>query len=180
MDVSLVVAVGRNRVIGNGGRIPWWSQLPADMKHFRELTLYHPVIMGRKTMESIVKPLPERLNIVLAHSNHVWDGFVSVKTPDEAIHFAQVTWKYLGGFWAGASARINQREEVLVIGGGEIYRLFLDNAARIYMTLVDAEFLGDTFFPELPSDIWEETGIKTYSADERNKYRYSFVEFRRK
>lgn len=183
IDISLVVALGENLVIGKKGKIPWWGQLPADMKHFRELTLYHPVIMGRKTMESLGESLSKRANIVLTRSDKIWAGFISIRDIERAIHFGEIEWEILSRELYRkfpANPDLNTRREILVIGGGEIYRLFLDVATRIYATLVGAKFYGDTFFPELPSNIWEESGVKTHSPDEENKYCYSFVEFRRR
>lgn len=131
-------------------------------------------------MESLgMKPLPGRINIVMTHSNHVWDGFVSANTLDEAIISARNGWRIVsqyGKLFKG----LNKRKEILVIGGEEIYKLFLNRAVRIYATLIDAEFHGDRVFPELSTRVWEENGVEMHPADEANRFRYSFVEFRRR
>jgi dihydrofolate reductase len=142
--VSLVVAVSRNGVIGRDGGLPW--HISSDLKRFKEITLGKPVIMGRKTWESLPRrPLPGRLNIVISRrEGFLGDGAVVVKTAEAALA-------------AGAGAA-----EICVIGGGEIYRLFLDRADRIYLTKVDLSVEGDTRFPELDSATWEEVAKEVH------------------
>ena len=138
--ISLVVAAARNGVIGKDGALPW--RLPSDLKRFRTLTMGKPVIMGRKTWESLpeqVRPLPGRLNIVLTRQpGYVASGAVVAATLEESLRLA-----------ADAT-------EIMVIGGGDIYRLFIDRAERIHLTEVDAEPDGDTWFMPLDPAIWRE------------------------
>jgi dihydrofolate reductase len=134
--ISLVYARSRNGVIGAGGGLPW--HIPSDLKRFKETTLGKPVIMGRKTWDSLRrKPLPGRLNIVLTQA----DGFVAegaevARSLDEAI------------------TRAGHAPEICVIGGGEIYSMFLTRADRIYETVVDLDVSGDTFGPQLQAEEW--------------------------
>lgn len=133
MIVSLIVAMARNRVIGIGGRLPW--HFSEDLKYFKRLTMSKPIIMGRKTFESIGKPLPGRVNIVVTRNqNYAAEGVTVVGSLQSAI------------------AHVADFEEVFVIGGEEIFKLALPAAHRVYLTVIDAEFEGDTFFPHLPSD----------------------------
>lgn len=125
--------MAENRVIGRGSRIPW--DLPDDRGRFRELTWGRPVIMGRKTFETLEKPLPGRLNIVLTRRrDHRPDGCLAAPDP------------------AGALALAGDADEVFVCGGEEIYRLFMPLADRIHLTLIHREFEGDVLFPEIPPD----------------------------
>jgi dihydrofolate reductase len=157
MIISLVVAAAKNNVIGMGGEMPW--HLPEDMKHFKNITWAMPVIMGRKTFETLKKPLAGRKNIVITRQQG-WhaDGTIVVKNLDDALFIA-----------SEADAK-----EVFVIGGGEIYRLAFERAKRIYLTWVNAEPEGDTFFPELNTSIWRLISQKDHEPDEKNKYAYSF------
>lgn len=160
MIISLIAAVANNGVIGNGNTLLW--KLPADMKRFRALTIGKPVIMGRKTYESIGRPLPERMNIILTRDKgYHKDGCEIAYSPEEALQ------------------RCAGREEAMVIGGGEIYKLFLPRANRIYLTLVDHHFDGDTYFPKLPKAEWQEISRESHGPDERNPYSYSFVVWER-
>jgi len=136
--VSLVAALARNRVIGAGDRLPW--HLPEDLKHFKHLTMGAPVIMGRKTHESIGRPLPGRRNIVVTRQASArWDGCEVARSLDDAIALA------------------GDAPEAFVIGGAELYRLALPRADRLYLTLIDADYQGDTFFPEFDPACWRET-----------------------
>lgn len=154
--LSLVVAVGENNEIGKGGKMPW--HLPADLKHFKALTLGKPVIMGRKTFEAIGKPLPERRNIVVTRNS----GFHAPGCETAAS-------------LTDALVLVSGTPEVMVIGGGEIYREALLRAQRIYLTRVHARFDADTFFPQLDPADWRETARVDHAADERNSYAYSFI-----
>lgn len=155
MIISLVAAVANNGVIGKGNTLLW--KLPADMKRFRALTIGKPVIMGRKTCESIGRPLSDRINIILTRDkNFAPEGCIVVHSIEEALEKAV-------GY-----------EEAMVIGGGEIYKLFLPRANRIYLTLVDHHFDGDTYFPELSRAEWREISHENYGPDEKNPYPYSF------
>ncbi len=144
--IALVVAAAENNVIGHHGQLPW--HIPADLKHFRKLTTGHPVIMGRKTWDDIYarlgKPLKDRTNIVLTRNGRDFpEGVMRAASADEAL--AQ----------AGA-------HEVMVIGGAEIYKLFLPLAERIHLTRVFQKPQGDTFFPELDPNEWREQDRETF------------------
>lgn len=155
MDISIIVAADENGVIGRGNQLPW--RLSADMKHFRELTMGKPVVMGRKTHESIGKPLPGRHNIVITRTaGLVIEGCTVVTSLDEAIDAA------------------GDVDEIMIIGGAEIYRESLGLANRIYLTRVHSAVEGDAHFPEIDYDEWVETSIESHAPDERNEYPYSF------
>ena len=156
MIISFVVAMGRNRVIGKNNAIPW--NMPADIKHMRKLTEGKPLIMGRKTHESIGRPLPNRKNIILTRDrNYKSRGCVVVHTLEEALKAAE-----------GA-------EEVIIFGGEDIYRIFLPKADKMYLTIIDNDFEGDAYFPEYNKKEWKEVGREEHEADEENKFRYTFV-----
>ncbi|MBM3416280.1 MAG: type 3 dihydrofolate reductase [Bacteroidetes bacterium] len=157
MTISLVVAAATNHTIGKDGKMPW--HLPNDMKHFRNITWGMPVVMGRKTFESLGKALPGRKNIVISRQPG-WkaDGTVAVQSIEDALFVAKET----------------DAKEVMVIGGGEIYRALFDRAKRIYLTRVEAEPDGDTFFPSLNPGQWYLTSQKNHEADEKNAFNYSF------
>jgi dihydrofolate reductase len=157
--VSLVVAMAHNNVIGRDNGLPW-QRLPEDLKHFKTVTLGKPVLMGRKTFESIGKPLPGRTNLVLTRDGG-WksNGVVAVHSVSEAQALA-------GNEWSG-------------IGGAEIYRLLLPLATRIYLTRIDTDIPGDTVFPPLDYSQWVETDSRRFTADERNPYDMTFVTLER-
>lgn len=157
MKISLVVAAATNNSIGKDGKMPW--HLPNDMKHFKNLTWGMPVIMGRKTFESLGKALPGRKNIVVSRQPAFSaPGAVMVKNLEDALFVA----------------READANEVMVIGGGEIYRALMDRAQRIYLTRVEAEPEGDTFFPSLNPRQWHLLSQKNHEADAKNDYNYSF------
>jgi dihydrofolate reductase len=136
--VSLVAALARNRVIGASNRLPW--HLPEDLQRFKRLTMGAPVIMGRKTHESIGRALPGRRNIVVTRRPRAsWDGCEVAGSLDAAL------------------AAAGDAPEVFLIGGAELYRLALPRADRLYLTLIDAEYPGDTLFPEFDPADWRET-----------------------
>lgn len=143
MRIALVVAVAKNGVIGKDNKLPW--RLPGDLKHFRELTWGKPIIMGRKTFQSLGRPLPGRDNIVISRSRR-WDagGVTVVPTVDSAIE--------IGKRLAAAKGV----DEVMIIGGAQIYALALPQADRVYMTEIAAAPDGDTFFPTLEPATWRE------------------------
>lgn len=139
--VSLIVAMAENRVIGYQGKMPW--HLPSELQYFKEMTLGKPIIMGRKTFESIGRPLPGRLNIVLTRQSELLPtGVKAACTPEAALDLAQ-----------GAS-------EVMVIGGGQVYQAFLALADCLYITHIQANYEGDAFFPEWESSASEVTSKK--------------------
>ena len=158
--ISLVVAASTNDVIGVAGELPW--HLSDDLKRFKALTLGKPIVMGRKTFESIGRSLPGRQNIVITtQTEFVADGCDVVSSPEAAIAIAA------------------DAEEVMIIGGGEIYRLFLPLADRIYLTRVRVDLEGDTVFPALDESDWLETSREQYSADESNDYDFTILTFSR-
>ena len=161
MRKALIVAMSRNRVIGNRNELPW--HLPADLMRFKSITWGKPLLMGRRTHESLGRPLPGRTNIVLTRE----PGY---KAPRCKIAHSIDEAKRLA---TGAS-------ELMVIGGAKIYEVMLDDADRIYLTLVDAEFTGDTFFPELNHAEWVERSREHHVADARNAYDHTFIVLDRK
>lgn len=161
MRLSLIVAVGTSGVIGNEGGLPW--RLPSDLAHFKKTTMGHSVVMGRKTFDSIGKPLPGRRNLVLSRSTAQFpSGVEGVRSPEEVLELC-----------AGD-------EEVFVIGGAEIYRHFIDRADRIFLTEVQGDFPGDTFFDPLDPERWNETSRLEQPVDEKNLYRHTFLLFERR
>jgi dihydrofolate reductase len=155
--IKIIVAMSKNRVIGNNNELIW--KLSSDLKRFKELTTGHPVVMGRKTYESIGRPLPNRRNIIITRNlEYEVDGCEVVSSLEEAL--------LLTG------------SDCFIIGGGEIYKQSLEIADKIYLTLVNKEFEGDTTFPELGSD-WATIDTKNFEADEKNEYNYSFIEYDR-
>ena len=152
--IAIIAAMARNGVIGNANTLPW--SLPADLQHFRELTWGKPIIMGRKTAESLGKALPGRENIVISRQTDLTlPGMEIVHDLDEAL--------------AG------HHGEVLVIGGAEIYRQAIPRAGIMYLTMLDAEFEGDTMFPAYVHDDWEQIDEACHPADQKNPYPYRFV-----
>lgn len=153
--LSAIVAMSTNRVIGNQNKLPW--HLPADLKHFKALTTGHTIIMGRKTHESIGKPLPNRANIVLTRDPHYKaPGCEVVTSIDDAL------------------AAHAQETEIFIIGGAEIYKQLLPATHRLYLTLIHHEFAGDAHFPSLEKT-WQETTREDHPADTDNAYAFSFI-----
>ncbi len=158
MMLSLIWAQDERGLIGADGRLPW--RLPADMAWFRRHTLGKPVLMGRKTFESIGRPLPDRINIVLTRSRRAIESCRVARSLDEALSVARLL--------AGDSG------ELMVMGGAQIYRLALPRAGRLYMTLVHGIFEGDAFFPPWEPAGWRETLREEHAADERNPHACTF------
>ncbi|MGD8430331.1 MAG: dihydrofolate reductase [Ectothiorhodospiraceae bacterium] len=160
--VSLIAAMAEDRVIGRDGTLPW--RLPADMRHFVRLTRGKPVIMGRRNYADIGRPLPGRHNIVLTRSDTFQaPGCTLVHDADGAL--------------AAAGSDV---PEVMVIGGEEIYRLFLPRADRLYLTFVQARVPGQTRFPEVAWQEWQEAERCHRDADAENSFAMEFVEYRRR
>jgi dihydrofolate reductase len=156
MRVSLVAAVAENGVIGRYGRLPW--RLPDDMKHFRELTTGHHVVMGRRTHESIGRPLPGRTNLVLSRDpGYSTAGCRVVPSLEDAL----------------AIARDAGESETFVVGGAAVYELALPRADRIYLTRVVARVEGDVSFPDLDPAAWLERSREDHPADDRHGYAFS-------
>lgn len=153
--------MANNRVIGISNKLPW--NLPADMGHFKKLTKGKPVIMGQKTFESIGKPLPGRTNIVLTFDkNFNPPGCFIVHSIEEALSAAK------------------NFPEVMICGGASIYRQFLPLADKMYLTLIESDFRGDTYFPEFDHSDWRETERVRNEPDKKNPYKYNFVILERK
>ncbi len=151
----------RNRLIGNNNQLPW--HLPADFAHFKSVTMGKPVIMGRKTYESIGKPLPGRTNIVLTRDpGMTFEGVSCASSIEQAL------------------ALVADAEEVMIIGGSTIYEMLLPQANRLYLTYVDAEFEGDAWFPEFDNNQWSEIESVLRNADEKNAYDCRFVTLEKK
>ncbi len=162
MKIALIAAMTRNRVIGKDNDLPW--KLPDDMKFFQQQTKGHVVIMGRKNYDSLppkFKPLPNRTNVILTRQeNFKAEGCVVVSGLEEALDFA----------------RSSGEDEVYVIGGGEVYNQALSQSNRIYLTEIDTELSGDTFFPALGAE-WKEVSRRHHPADERHSYAFDFVTY---
>ena len=159
--ITIIVAKSENNVIGNDNQLIW--HLPNDLKHFKQLTSGHPIIMGRKTYESIGKPLPNRTNIVITR-NKDWnpEGVLVVNSLQDAIE---------------KSKEID--EEVYIIGGGNIYEQAMDWADALEVTEVHHSFEGDTRFPAIDEKIWKEVSRERFEKDENNEFDYSFVRYER-
>lgn len=158
--ISIIAALAENNVIGRENRLPW--HLPDDLKHFRRLTVGHPVIMGRRNYESLGRPLPDRLNIVVTHRpGYAAPGCRVVHSLEEAF------------------AAADGADEIFVIGGGELYAQTLDRADRLYLTRVHARVEGETRFPDFDADAWREIARVRHEADERHAYAFSFATLER-
>ena len=161
MIVSLVAAASENNVIGKNNTLIW--RMPADMKFFKNLTMGHTVVMGRKTYESMGKPLPGRKNIIITRNKeYKADGCVVFGSFSDVLEYCKA------------------EDEIYVIGGAEIYHQLMNSADKIYLTRIHHNFAGDAYFPEIPNSEWEETKRTDFSADENNQYNYSFIEFSRR
>lgn len=158
MQIVLVAAMARNRVIGSGNTMPW--HLPADLAHFKTITMGKPLIMGRKTFDSIGRPLPGRRNIVISRQKQL------------ALPGAEVA-----SSLEDALALVNDVEQVMVIGGGAIYQLAMPIATRMELTFIDADIEGDTQFPEWDDQQWDVVAAHEHSSDGRNLYSYRFVSY---
>ena len=172
--ISIISAIAKNNEIGKNNGLLW--DMPADLKHFKETTSGHPVIMGQKTFESLGtdingqpgRPLPNRRNIVLTlNRNFKRSNCEVVYSLDELDDLLKKS--------------ENREEEFFVIGGGMIYKLFIDKADKLYITHVDAEFPdADTFFPAIDMEKWQKIKEEKHEGDDKNKYTYSFVEYIKK
>lgn len=153
--ISIIVAMDRNRVIGKDNRMPW--RLPADLAYFRKVTLGHTVVMGRKTFESIGKPLDGRKNIVLTRDRqYTKEGCTVVHSVEEALKMIQ------------------DDKECFIIGGAEIYSAFLPYTQKLYITYIDHEFEGDTYFPEINYGEWRMVSRTPGPKNEKISFNYYF------
>lgn len=158
-QITLVAAMGRNNAIGMNGAMPW--HLPGELQHFKAVTMGKPIVMGRKTFDSIGRPLPGRQNIVISRNqDYSADGVECCGSLQQAMAIA-------GG------------KEIMIIGGGQLYRQALPMATRMLLTLVDCSPAADTFFPEWEAGEWHEISRECKPADEKNKYACEIVELRR-
>jgi len=160
MIISLIAALDKNRLIGSNNGMPW--HLPADFKFFKEVTTGKPIIMGRKTFESIGRPLPNRKNIVISRNGYSAEGVISADSIEQAVQLA------------------GDVEEVMIIGGANLYQQMIDKAQRMYLTYVDAECEGDAWFPEFDSSQWNITNEIMFQSDEKNNYDFNIVTYERK
>lgn len=159
--IKIIVACGRNDVIGFNNQMPW--HLPRDLKFFKEKTLNQTVIMGRKTYESIGKALPQRNNIILSRQNLSVPNAEVIYSREEALIRAE-----------------SFQTDIFIIGGAEIYRQFLSLADVVFKTEIQAEFVGDAHFPRLSEALWRKVSRDFYPADEKNAYDLAFVEYHRR
>ena len=163
MVVSAIAAMAKNRVIGKDNRIPWY--LSSDLKYFKRTTLHHHIIMGRKSFQSIGKPLPKRTNIIVTRDPYFTASNVLIaRSIEEALAIAE---EY-------------GEEEVFIIGGGQIYEQSLPYWDRLYLTRVDTEVQGDVYFPELDMEQWALVSEEKHSADEKNDFDYAFQVYERR
>lgn len=158
--ISIIVAVAANGVIGSGNRMPW--HIPEDLKRFKAITTGHPVVMGRKTFESLGRPLPNRTNVVITRNrDYRAEGATVVGSLYEAL------------------ALFGQDEEIFIIGGGEIYKQAMEIAEKLYITRIRHEFDGDTYFPDIDGDKWSATYCETHQRGEKFPHPFEFVDYRR-
>jgi dihydrofolate reductase len=161
MNIALIVATGQNNIIGNNNQLPW--HLPADLAHFKKMTLGKTIIMGRKTFESIGKPLPGRRNIIITRNpRYQIENTESFSSLEQALE------------------NLHDQPEIMVIGGAQLFQLSLSIANRIYLTIIHHDFAGDTFFPSIDPLLWREIQREDHSSDEKNLYNYSFIQLERK
>lgn len=158
--ISLIAAMADARVIGKDNQMPW--HMPADLKHFKAITLNKPVIMGRNTFESLGKPLPGRRNIVLTRRAHTdMPGCEIAHSIHEALAVA------------------GDVDEIMIIGGAQLYAAALPLATHMYLTFIDTHVAGDTYFPAWDPLFWDEISRETHEPDDKNPYAYTFVTFER-
>lgn len=157
MLISIIAAVAENNVIGKKNALPWY--LPADLKHFKDTTMGHCIIMGQTTHESIGKALPGRTNIVLTFDeNYKSEGCIVVTSIEEALRVASA----------------KGEGEAFIIGGASIYKQFMTLANKLYITSVHEKIDGDVVFPEIKSDVWKRISNEDHEKDEKNPFDYSF------
>lgn len=161
-EIALIVGMGNNRVIGKDNQIPW--HLSADLQYFKKTTLGKPVVMGRRTYESIGKPLPGRHNIVITR-NQQWavDGVSVAHSLDDALQLAAD----------------EKPSEMMIIGGSHLYTEALPRAQRLYVTHVDIDVAGDTFFPQWDQHVWHEVSRESHQKDDKNPFDYCFCVYER-
>ena len=167
MKLAMIAAVAENNAIGINNKMPWY--LPGDLRYFKAITMGKPIIMGRKTFDSLRKPLPGRTNIVITRDKN-WhhEGVKVVHSLDDAIDLA------------ASIATINGNEEIMVIGGEQIYRMAMDRADRLYLTRVYQSFEGDAFFPEIDESEWLEVSRQDLCSEDKEPLKFSYLVLDRK
>ena len=161
--ISIIAAVADNFAIGKSNNLPWY--LPADLKHFKQLTTGHAIVMGKRTFQSLPKgPLPNRKNIVLTSvmSEGVNEGYFEADSLEDALFLCE------------------HEEQVFIMGGATVYKQCIDKVDYMYITWIHKEFSADTFFPAIDFDKWEEVKHENHDADEQNTFSYTFSEYKRK
>ncbi len=159
--IAFILAMDRNRVIGKDNQLPW--HLPGELAYFKKVTTGHTIVMGRKTYESIGRPLPNRRNVILTRNEeYKAEGCEVIHAREEALALCQ------------------HDDECFVIGGSELFSLFWNDARRLYVTYIDEEFEGDTYFPEIDQDVWKLVSSKEGLVDEKNRHRHEFRVYERK
>ena len=159
MIVSAIVAIAENNAIGKSNQLLW--HMPNDLKHFKDITSGRTIIMGRKTFDSVGKPLPKRRNIVVTQQNITIPGCEVVKSIEDALELCE------------------GEDEVFITGGAQIYKLAMPLTDRIYLTIIHKVFDADTFFPSIDKNDWKEIKREDFDADEKNAYPYSFITLER-
>ncbi len=158
--LSIIVAAAHNNAIGKDNQLLW--HMPADLRFFKEKTMGHPVVMGRKTFESVGKALPKRRNIIISRNpDFSAEGVEVCHSLDEALEL------------------LDDTEENFIVGGSEIYKMSLPYCDKIYFTQIEADFEADTFFPSFNPDEWHLTHEERHAADEKNPYNYCFLTYER-
>ena len=160
MIISLIVAYSKNRTIGKNNQLPWY--LPADLKHFKQITLGKPIVMGRKTFESIGRPLPGRRNIIISRGDKKFEGCELFSSLEAAL------------------LALKNETEIMIIGGATLFAQTLPFVQKIYATEIDADIEGDTFFPEIDKDAWELIAEEMHLPDEKNQFLCKFKTIQRK
>jgi dihydrofolate reductase len=160
MIVSLIVAIDEDNGIGKDNKLPW--HLPADLKHFKTLTTGHTIVMGRKTFDSIGKPLPNRRNIIISRQQDLAvEGTEVVQSLPEALNLCE------------------DENEIFIIGGAQIFKYAMPLANILYLTIIHHTFEADTFFPEIDQKNWIEEQRTKYRSDDKNNYPYTFIKYRK-
>lgn len=157
-SLSLIVAMDENRLIGRNNSLPW--HLPADLAYFRRTTMGKPVVMGRKTFESIGKPLAGRRNIVITRNADFFAPGCEIADSIES-----------------ATSLVDENDEVMLIGGASLYQQTIERATQLYITRIHHSFEGDTWFPEFDMSDWKEEYREDFEADHSNRYAYSFIKY---
>ena len=161
MKISLIASIGKGGELGIKNQLLW--RLPDDLKNFKKVTTGHTIVMGKKTYESIGKPLPDRKNIILTRDlNYEAEGCIVAHSPEEILKF------------------VNSEDEVFIIGGGEIYKLFLPLANKLYLTEVNAELPADTYFPKFDKSSWKLMNSTKHRVDEKHKFSFSINIYEKK